>query len=546
MGLSPPPGDPMRLDRARRPDQSTRVIRNLAIVVMLFCGPVQWFLGDTFANFFCSTIAILTAVATILYTFRVQRFRRAPLSCLMLLGFNVSALSGALVIQSVGLRSISYNLDSPLRTFTALAATQFLAIGVHYLYMRSRLLQALRTAFTRRVCRPIGLLEPPSSLQLWILGLIGCLATVLSARNYTEGVKFGDASTKFAVAYVPFAVAPFFIPMRAYLFGQSTSRSRGNWLFLAGYALLLISVAIVNNSRGTFSAGFLTTGLCFLVAVLSGNLHLTWRKTFGGVGVLCLIIPVFIGLSDLATAMVIARDERSTVSPTELIEITLSNFQNKALLAERRRRDAVVEGGEYNENYVDNPLFARFVYTKFVDVNLTNALSLSDTQAQEVRERSWNRVLAILPTPILNTLHIDVDKSDLGYSSGDIYSYIAHGRELGSYTTGSEVPDGLTIFEGLFWPVLALMIVVQFVLYDGFSVADAMGRLNVSAAGLINVVPIFTLGIMQESVADQVSAIVRGVPQLILLYWVIYVVSALPSKALAYLKTGQTRLSRAS
>lgn len=540
-------GDPViGSDSARRRERSTRVIRDLGILVVLSCGPVQWLLDDSFANFFCSTVAILTAVATILYTFRVNRFRRAPLSCLMLLGFNVSSMSGALIIQSSGLRAISYNLDSPLRTFTALAATQVLAIAVHYVYMRSRILQAVRAAFTRRVCRPLGLLEPPSNVQLWVFGLIGCLATVLSARNYTDTVKFGDASTKFAVAYVPFAVAPFFIPMRAYLFGQNDKGSRSGSLSLVAYALLLITVAIVNNSRGTFSAGFLTTGLCFLISLLSGNLHLTWRKTLAGLAAVCLIVPMFIGLSDLATAMVIARDERSTVSPTELIEITLSNFQNKALLAERRRRDAVVEGGEYNENYVDNPLFARFVYTKFVDVNLTNALSLSETQAQEVRERSWNRVLAILPTPILTNLHIDVDKSDLGYSSGDIYSYIAHGRELGSYTTGSEVPDGLTIFEGLFWPLLAVMVVVQFVLYDGFSVTDAAHRLNVSPVALINVVPIFTLGVMQESVADQVSAIARGVAQLILLYWVVYVISSLPSKVMGYVKTRKTKLSRAS
>jgi hypothetical protein len=268
---------------------------------------------------------------------------------------------------------------------------------------------------------------------------------------------------------------------------------------------------------------------------------MTWRKILSGAVVAGITVPIFINLSDLATAMVIARDERSNVSPIELIEITLANFTDKPLLAERRRRDAIVEGGEYNENYVQNPLFARFVYTKFVDVNLTNAITLTDAQASQIRERSWNRIVALLPTPILNVLHIDLDKSDLGYSSGDLYSYIAHGRELGSYTTGSEVPDGLTIFGGFFWPFLAFMVLVEFILYDGFTARDQNGRLVVSAAILINVVPIFTLGVMQESVADQVSAIVRGVPQLILLYWVLFVLSGFPAKVVSRLSLKEKR-----
>jgi hypothetical protein len=515
-----------------RPQKFVRMARGLAIVVFVFCGVVQSFLDSSLTNFVCSSIAIVTAAAAILYTFRIDRFRRAPFSCLMILGFNVSALSGALVIQSANLRPITYNLDSPLATFAVLAETQLLIICLHWLYSRSRLCKALRAVFSRSVCHPLGLLKSPSELQLWLFGLAGCAATILSARNYTEGVEFGNASTKFAVAYFPFAVAPFFIPMRAYLFG-TVDGSRPRWLALSLYAILLVSVAIVNNSRGTFATGFLTLGLCFLIAVLGGNLKMSWRKILGGVMAVVLGVPLFIGLSDLATAMVIARDERSNVSPMELIEITLANFTNKQLLAERRRRDVIVEGGEYNENYVENPLFARFVYTKFVDVNLTNAMSLTDAQTNLIRERSWSRIVALLPTPILNAFHIDINKADLVYSSGDLYSYIARSRELGSYTTGSEIPDGLSIFGVFFWPILALMVLIEFVLYDALTAKDRNGRLIVSAAALINVVPIFTLGVMQESVADQVSVIIRGIPQLILLYWVLFVLSGLPAKVMS-------------
>ena len=502
-------------------------LRVAAILAMIACGPAQYMLDSTMNNVTCTFIAIATSIATLSYAMRTRRLRAAPMSCIMLLGLNVSSFSAALFIQTVTLRSLIYNLDSAIESFTALAVTQFVMIGVHWLYLQSGVMRRLRASFTRRVAEPLGLLEAPSNNQLWVFGLVGCAATMLAARGYTEGVEFGNVSGKLAVAYTPFVVAPFFIPMRAYLFGGRTPGGAKNLLILAGYSLLLIAVAIVNNARATFSQGFLTLGLCWLIAVLSGNLAMTRWRIMIGVMIAAACIPFFLTLSDLATAMVIARDERSNVGALELLEITLNNFQDKALIVERQHRDAIISGDEYNENYVENPILARFVYTKFVDVNMTNALTLSDGQAAELRSNTWDRVLAMLPTPILNYLHIDIDKSDLGFSSGDIYSFLARGLDLGRYTTGSELPDGLVIFGSFFWVVLSILAGVQFLVYDGFALVDAQGRFRIGAIALINLVPIFTLGVLQESVSNQVTAIVRGIPQLILLYCLLQIGSAI-------------------
>lgn len=502
-----------------------------AILAMIACGPAQYMLDSTMNNMTCTFIAIATSIATLSYTMRTRRLKAAPMSCIMLMGLNVSSFSAALFIQSVTQRSLIYNLDSAIESFTALAVTQFVMIAVHWLYLQSGTMRRIRMAFTRRIAEPLGLLEAPSNMQLWVFGLIGCAATVLAARGYTaDGVQFGNVSGKLAVAYTPFVVAPFFIPMRTYLFGGRAAGGARDLMILAGYSLLLIAVAIANNARATFSQGFLTLGLCWLIAVLSGNLAMTRWRVMIGVMIAVACIPFFLTLSDLATAMVIARDERSNVGPIELIEITLSNFQDKALIVERQHRDAIISGDEYNENYVENPILARFVYTKFVDVNMTNALTLSDGQAAELRSSTWDRVLAMLPTPVLNYLHIDIDKTDLGFSSGDIYSFLARGLDLGRYTTGSEVPDGLVIFGSFFWVFLSAMALIQFIVYDGFSIVDEQGRFRIGAIALINLVPIFTLGVLQESVSNQVTSIVRGIPQLVLLYCLLQIGSAIVTR----------------
>ena len=491
------------------------------IVLLVACCLLQLFIDDSLPNLTCLIIAVISSSATICYVFNVRRFRRTPLSSLMLIGFNVSAFSASLIIQTASGISLVFNLTAALPTFLALAMTHLVAILTHWLYLNSRFLLGLRFRLGRGLFRPMKLLHAPSDLQLWLFGLVGCAATISAAHNYSSATEFGNVSDRFLLGYVPFAVAPFLIPLRNSLLGGET-RVKGTSLSLLIYAPLLIAVAMANNARATFSSGFLTLILCMAIAVLSGNLRITQKVAFKGCLFVVLGLPLFSVLSDLATAMVIARDERTNVSSMELIDITLTNFQDKNLIEDRRHRDAAISGGDYNENYVSNPILARFVYTKFADINMTNALSLSNAQAVEIRKESWTRVLAMLPTPILNFLKINVDKNDIGFSSGDVYSYIARGLELGSYTTGSEVPDGLTIFGNyLFWPVLSVLLLVQFIAYDAMSAFDEAGNLRVSAVALLNIVPIFTVGVMQESVSNQISVILRGIPQLIFLYLII-------------------------
>lgn len=486
------------------------------------CLVVQLFVEDTLTNAVCSMIAVVASSVTIIYTLNIGRFRRTPMSSLMILGFNVSAFSAALIIQTIDLRPLVFNLSVPLQTFLVLGATQALVLVVHWAYLHSGVLLGTRFLLSRRVIRPLGLLKAPSDMQLWMFGLVGCLATVVSASSYgpSGGVEYGDVSGKFLLGYMPFAVAPFFIPLRSSLLG-GTSRSQASWILLLGYALLLIAVAMVNNARATFATGFLTLALSLATAVLSGNLLITKKVMCVGALIALMGLPLFSVLSNLATAMVIARDLRSNVSGLELIEVTLTNFQDQTLIEDRRHQDDAVMGADYNENYINNPIFARFVYTKFTDINMSNALSLSDTQAADITTKSWSRILALLPTPILSYFRIEVDKTEINFSSGDIYSFIAQGLELGGYTTGSEIPDGLTIFGALFWPVLAILVLIQFIVYDSQSAIDRGGRLRISPVALLNIVPVFTLGVMQESVANQVIAILRGIPQSIVLYLVI-------------------------
>ena len=198
-------------------------IKMFLIIVLIACCPVQIALDESLQNLTCSLIAIIVSIFNIQYTFNVRRFRRTPLSSLMLLGYNVSAFSASLLIQTLNGVSLTYNLTSAQPTFLALAMAQFVAIIAHWIYLHSGWLLGLRFRLARDVVRPLGLLSAPSDLQLWLFGLVGCVATVVSARNYTSNQEYGDASNKFLLGYIPFALAQLQLPLRdSLLFGYAS------------------------------------------------------------------------------------------------------------------------------------------------------------------------------------------------------------------------------------------------------------------------------------------------------------------------------------
>ena len=117
---------------------------------------------------------------------------------------------------------------------------------------------------------------------------------------------------------------------------------------------------------------------------------------------------------------------------------------------------------------VSNPLAP--LYMKLGDVNLTNALSLSNAPAAD-KEKHFDSHPGHAADPDLQ-LPAYRNRQD---SSGDVWSYSARVWSSAPYTTGSEFVDGITIFVFLLWPVLGLLI--KFIVYDAISGFDQADKL---------------------------------------------------------------------
>ncbi len=493
-----------------------------AVIAILLSTAIQVAISPDMANMLCAVSAGLTGIWVFSYCTSLRRMKHHTISTLVVLGFQVHSTLAALIVQTLAWKPTTFNLEAPVATFSVLALLQIWAVVLHWSYTQSSAMQAIAVTIRRRILAPLGLYRPPTNRQLWCMGLLGSFASWYTNADRWGEDNFGDIAFKLLAGLSQFSVAPLLIPIAAYLIDPPEERRQVNWLALTAYCALTLYIALARNSRGVFAISLFTVLICLAIAVLIGRFVLTRRRMIW-MAVLVLVSPIPVGiLSDLATAMVIARDERSDISSQELVLSTIGACFDGEALQSRRDMDRILAEGSYNEIYIDNPLLARFVATKYIDHNIALGLSLSQRGEELARENAVNQLLLLLPTPVLNFIAPGLDKANNAFSSGDYYNFLVTGDELGSYRTGSSVADGFIVLGAFYVFVFAIFAFANFMIGDALLTRMPEGRVLLSALACICITRFFMNGLMDESIAVQAGNLVRALPQTMLLYMLMF------------------------
>jgi hypothetical protein len=376
----------------------------------------------------------------------------------------------------------------------------------------------------RQVFGRLGIMQAPSPAQLWIMGLVGSAAMLWSASGmYADSEQYGDTGSKFIAGLGYLAFAPFIVPILDTIFPStrlSPTAKASKWLLL-GYLLLLVFIAMIRNSRGTFVMGIANLGMAALLLLLLGQLRVTAQLRRGlvaGAAVVLLLAPI---LADFAIAMIVVRGVRTSVSGPELVSLTLAAFNDKPVLEQYRRMEEVIAGrGDYDEEYLSNPFVARFVNTKFFDNTLSYEEVRSGSDADALWTVTLDKIVTILPTPLLRGLGISINKEDLQFSMGDAL-YNAHtGATLGGYKVGSPIGHGMGLMGYLVFVAAVPLFLLAFM---------AVQSLTLSVGSFVVISPVILLQVMSvyglaagDSLLDPINLMLRTLPQNILIYWMVF------------------------
>jgi hypothetical protein len=413
------------------------------------------------------------------------------------------------------------NLWQPLETFTLLAMFQAIATISHAFYrLFTQPGPQYRPSLLRRSLAATSLYETPSAGTLWLVGLVGLLNLVIVQTGLM-------VISQIAQAFSFLAWTPFLIPMFIDQQGSQYCAVRRNYFLLAFYVVAIVIVSLAANTRGMMLSGIMTIALFGILSALRSDKPISrWYAPTILIGS-ALLGLASIPITDLATAMVLARDTRAKVSKLETIENTIYYYGQPKLLQNRRERDKLeAKRGNYDETYLANPLVARLIETKFHDNAFYFSARISEKAAEELLDTTGDFFWAALPDPMLKSMKVNVDKDKLLFSMGDYLVHMSVGGPLGGYRTGSALAQGFAVCGDVFPIIYFFMCPLLFYFLDLLSYRGSNGKVLISALGMLGVWRLFQYGITAESLHHIFNNVVRGFPQNILAYLSVTIVAS--------------------
>ncbi|MGZ3236497.1 MAG: hypothetical protein ACXU8A_03885 [Burkholderiaceae bacterium] len=507
---------------------TARAINSSLIALVMLASAAQFFIDLSTDNIASVSAVLCSSMITLLYLRGTNALTTHPLSTFAIFGFCITSQMGALLVQSVFWTSLSHDLRQPVTTFWTLGLYQVIAISAHVIYRFFIAFPSTEKSSVSKVLTKLGLYATPTVENLWVIGVIGLFALLTSG-----GGGKGDVGGKVSAGISFLAWCPFLIPIYAQRQGPCYCKEKIHYLFLFAYILLIALLGIASNARGMMFSGIVTMGLIALLAGMRSNQTVSSKQIAKVVTLLAVGMALIVPFSDLATAMVIARSGRATASASKMIDQTFYVLQQPHLIEAQRLRDKLASlTSSYDENYIANPIMARFVETKFHDNSLYFASKLSPRAEDELLDTTVDLLWAMLPDPVLKQLGIPIKKERLRFSMGDYLSHQSIGGPLGGYKTGSALAHGIGLF-GMFFPFVYLATcLILFPLLDILAFRSSSSQTLLSVVGMLTIWRLFLYGITAESLTNIFSFVARGFIQMILLYLVVYQFSRLITKFL--------------
>jgi hypothetical protein len=486
------------------------------IALTLVAFPLQCLIEGSAENIAAVCLVMTSAIGVLLYVGVSDGLNTQPLSTIAILGYCVTTHLGALIVQTASWTPLISYLYSPLYTFAVIVFYQWIAILVHTAYRYFSSPKRSDTGFFRSLSGWIGLYRIPSAGALWFMGSVGLASFFLS--------RFEGVAGKIGQAFNFLTWAPFLIPFFLREIGDSYCNARRSKFMLVAFTGAIGVLGLAVNARQIMFIGVLTIGVLYLFAGMRSK-ELVTRKMLQKVGMVAILLAIVaVPLSNLATAMAIARGWRGKISPVAMIQTTYHIWRRPALLAAYRAETAAHSRYlPYDERYVANPGLARLVSTKFIDNSLHFAGTLkSDAAKARLLEVSGQFAWAVLPEPVLNRLHIKLDKEGLTYSMGDYLAYMSRGIPLGGHKTGSMFAQGQALL-GPFFPILyAALCLLLFGVMDLLIIRHRDAPATICTLGMLEIWWYFNQGIHYEALHSVFAFFARNLEQMILIYAIVF------------------------
>jgi len=482
---------------------------------------VQCVVDLRYENLVAAMLVLVSASVTFFYVRRTAAIREVPLSTAAVLGLCMTTQWGALVGQSVLWDSLTANLRVPLQTFGYLLGFQLVAIAAHWTSRRLTVFMSARRVASEWLLAPLGVFRIPSVPALWAFGCIGLLS-ILGSQ-----VGQGNVLGKVVAAFNALAWAPFAILMLHARYGDGYCRLGRQIPVLAVFVAAAVLLGLALNFRVIMLTGALTAALLYLMILLDDERPFRLAQWRAAALLVIAVALLYQPLTYFFTGVQVAREQRDKISRMQMIQYTFEVLQDPAAIRREQDKARIASvAAAYDEYYFKSSMIGRLVETKFHDNSFYMVEGVSPLESRLIADDATDRILSILPYPVLYELGLQRAKYVTLYSVGDLLSNLRLGEELGGFRTGSMFAQGIAIF-GVWTPFLYfLLCIAVFIVWDALSRSGSKGVPAVlSVIGMLLIYRVFAYGIVTDSIGNIAGVLLRFQVQNVLFYALVFAVS---------------------
>ena len=208
------------------------------IFLLITCLIIQLFISFNIENILCIALVFISFYILSKYIINENIIYKVPLPAYVIVCFNLSSLSGPLIIQSIFWTPFLINLKSPLLTFSTCLLLELSLIISLYIF-NNKIIFKYAAIINSKLPRAL-IISAPSIGQLWLMGLVGTFVYFWASKLLVQGSEYGDVNTKFALTFIVLSNAPFYIPLRHLLYPNLRPAGKSQYILLLIYFFELL------------------------------------------------------------------------------------------------------------------------------------------------------------------------------------------------------------------------------------------------------------------------------------------------------------------
>ena len=447
---------------------NTKILYYILSIISLF---YQLIIFNTINDFIVILIIFFSNLITASYCLNNKNFFEYPISLLMILFSHFINLGGALYLKSFELSLVTENLEMPLYTVMNLAIFNLLLILSHYLYIKNNFTNNIKN-FLKDFFIKNELFDIKNINFLYLLSFIALVGRLFYLDFNTIGLdqESGKGLSLFqnlVNGYAFIYVMPIVIFFGVDLFSVSVKKK--NYLFFAFFVICVIFISFSRTGRAAIFDPLLLFFLLIFLRFLFNKVKVQGTNFFRFVLILLICFVSINFLENISKNIILEREAKIDRTPLENAKSVLTNIiKNRDFSKYIKQREQEENINFFVENYYKKSIFNRINILLIHDNFSYMKNSLSKSQLANLEDLQINKIISILPQPIINLFTDNFNKNKHQAFTTASYLYAVVDYQYTNLSIGSSLFTLLILFDKWTYLILLFLFIPSFILFDSF------------------------------------------------------------------------------